>query len=102
MQSIFLCAPIKKCPVKYVVLIRAEMLLFVILKKTLKSHHLSGPGKVRVSPSGCLGRCRLGPCLVIYPEGVWYSYTSTDDLDTIIQTHLIDGKVCEAHLIPDE
>lgn len=72
------------------------------LKKTLKSHHLSGPGKVRVSPSGCLGRCRLGPCLVIYPEGVWYSYTSTDDLDTIIQTHLIDGKVCEAHLIPDE
>jgi (2Fe-2S) ferredoxin len=72
---------------------------FKYLKKALKSEGLSGPGKIRVSPSGCLGRCKLGPCLVIYPEGVWYTYASTDDLDEIIQTHLVNGKVCTQHAL---
>jgi (2Fe-2S) ferredoxin len=46
---------------------------------------------VRVNASGCLDRCELGPTMVIYPEGVWYSYASEADLDEIIQTHLIEG-----------
>jgi (2Fe-2S) ferredoxin len=46
---------------------------------------------VRVNASGCLDRCELGPTMVIYPEGVWYSFTSQADLDEIIQTHLIEG-----------
>ncbi|HUT50816.1 MAG TPA: (2Fe-2S) ferredoxin domain-containing protein [Alphaproteobacteria bacterium] len=46
---------------------------------------------VRVNAAGCLDRCELGPTMVIYPEGVWYSYASEADLDEIIQTHLIDG-----------
>jgi (2Fe-2S) ferredoxin len=71
-------------------------------KKALKSHGLSGPGNIRVSSSGCLGRCKLGPCLVIYPEGVWYTYASTDDIDEIIQTHLIDGNICERLLLTRE
>lgn len=46
---------------------------------------------VRVNAAGCLDRCELGPTMVIYPEGVWYSYASEADLDEIIQTHLIEG-----------
>lgn len=55
-----------------------------------------GLGKqVRVNNAGCLDRCELGPCLVIYPEGVWYSFTDKADIDEILQTHLIEGKRVE-------
>src|SRR5262245_49302784 len=40
---------------------------------------------VRVSRAGCLGRCVLGPSLVIYPEGVWYSYRTEQDIDEIVE-----------------
>lgn len=61
-------------------------------KKKLVEAKLHGPDKYRISSSGCLGRCKLGPCIVIYPEGTWYSYQSKDDIDTIIANHLIIGE----------
>lgn len=39
---------------------------------------------VRVSQSGCLGKCNLGPNVVIYPQGIWYAHTSLDDVPDII------------------
>ena len=45
----------------------------------------------RVNAAGCLDRCELGPVMVIYPEGVWYTYKTTADIDEILQTHLVDG-----------
>jgi (2Fe-2S) ferredoxin len=51
--------------------------------------------KVRVNNAGCLNRCKLGPMLVIYPEGIWYRYESTEDIDEIIDSHIIHGKVVE-------
>ncbi|WP_158047741.1 (2Fe-2S) ferredoxin domain-containing protein [Skermanella pratensis] len=51
--------------------------------------------KVRVNSAGCLERCELGPALVIYPEGVWYTFTSQEDIDEILQTHVIDGRRVE-------
>ncbi len=74
---------------------------FEYLKKKLKALGLHGPGKIRVSRSGCLGRCDLGPCIVLYPEGVWYTYASFDDLDEIIQVHLVKGNLVERLIIPD-
>src|SRR5262249_49795201 len=50
-----------------------------------------GLKKVRINSAGCLDRCELGPTVVIYPEGVWYSVTSKADIDEVLQTHLIDG-----------
>ena len=41
---------------------------------------------VRVSQSGCLGRCGNGPNVMLYPQGVWYSQTSLDDVDDILCT----------------
>ena len=61
-------------------------------KKQLVEYKLHGPGKFRVSESGCLGRCGLGPCVVIYPEAVWYSYQSKEDIDKIIEMHLVQDK----------
>ena len=74
---------------------------FDYLKMKLKQFDLHGPGKIRVSRSGCLGRCGEGPCIVIYPEGVWYTYTSYEDLDEIIETHLLAGNTVARLLIPN-
>ena len=46
---------------------------------------------VRVNIAGCLDRCELGPTMVIYPEGTWYTYRTTEDLDEILETHVIRG-----------
>lgn len=51
-----------------------------------------GIPNVRVNASQCLDRCELGPTMVIYPEGIWYRYRSTADIDEIIESHLIGGK----------
>ncbi len=75
----------------------AEM--FSYTKGQLKEMDLLGEGKVRVSHSGCLGRCKLGPCIVIYPEQVWYTYETRADIDEIIQSHVIQNKVVERLVI---
>ncbi|QMT58942.1 MULTISPECIES: (2Fe-2S) ferredoxin domain-containing protein [unclassified Legionella] len=75
---------------------------FDYLKSRLLELEMHGPGKVRVSKSGCLGRCSSGPCIVIYPEGVWYSYSSFSDIDEIIEQHLISGNIAEQLLIDQE
>jgi (2Fe-2S) ferredoxin len=46
---------------------------------------------VRINAAGCLDRCELGPTLVIYPEGVWYSCPTTADIDEVLETHLKNG-----------
>lgn len=68
---------------------------FNYLKAQLKAQKLHGPSKIRVSKSGCLGRCDLGPCIIIYPEGIWYTYTSFGDIDEIIQRALINNEVID-------
>ena len=50
-----------------------------------------GLKNVRINSSGCLDRCELGPTMVIYPEGVWYSVTNQQDIDEVLQTHLVEG-----------
>ena len=58
---------------------------------------------VRINGSGCLDRCELGATMVIYPEGVWYSYRTRADLDEILQTHLVeDGRVERLLLRPED
>jgi (2Fe-2S) ferredoxin len=64
-------------------------------KNRVKELGLAGKGKVRVNQSGCLDRCEEGPVLVIYPEGVWYTYVDRQDVDEIIQEHLVNGRVVE-------
>lgn len=64
-------------------------------KARCKTLNLSGPGKVRINKAGCLDRCEHGPVCVIYPEGVWYTAVDKDDIDEIIERHLINGEVVE-------
>ena len=50
-----------------------------------------GLNDVRINTSGCLNRCKYGPVMVIYPEGVWYAFRTSEDVDEILQTHVING-----------
>src|SRR5580700_3020231 len=58
------------------------------MKKRAKELDLE---EVRINTAGCLERCELGPCVVIYPEGVWYAPKNEQDCDEIIATHLQKG-----------
>ena len=64
-------------------------------KSRVKALGLSGEGKVRVNQAGCLDRCEEGPCVVVYPEAVWYTYVDQADIDEIVEEHLQHGRVVE-------
>lgn len=50
-----------------------------------------GIKRVRINNSGCLDRCELGPTMVVYPEGVWYSCATEEEVDEVLRVHLIEG-----------
>jgi len=61
-----------------------------------------GVDRIRINQSGCLDRCELGPTMVIYPEGVWYTFATAADVDEIISEHLQnDRRVERLMLQPD-
>lgn len=54
----------------------------------------------RVNSAGCLDRCELGPCLVIYPEGIWYRIASREDVDRVLEAHLLGGGRADELMLP--
>jgi (2Fe-2S) ferredoxin len=71
-------------------------------KSRIKAAGLAGPGGVRVNKAGCLDRCAGGPVAVVYPEAVWYSYVDQQDIDEIVESHLMNGQVVERLLLAPE
>ncbi|MFT4065541.1 (2Fe-2S) ferredoxin domain-containing protein [Paraburkholderia sp.] len=62
-------------------------------KSRISELKLAGPGKIRINQAGCLDRCDEGPVMVVYPEGVWYTFVEREDIDEIIDEHLVKGRV---------
>lgn len=69
------------------------------LKTRVKALGLSGKNNIRVSSAGCMGRCAQGPTLVIYPEGIWYTYKNIEDIEEILTNHLQHGQQVERLLL---
>jgi len=69
-------------------------------KKRLKELGLSH--EVRANASGCLDACEFGVTVLIYPEQVWYGGVTVDDVEEIIQSHVINNKPVERLFIKDE
>lgn len=69
-------------------------------KQRVKAEGLAGPGGVRVNKAGCLDRCAGGPVAVVYPEGTWYTFVDTHDIDEIVDSHLKNGQVVQRLLLP--
>lgn len=57
-------------------------------------------GKVRANQAGCLDTCAMGPSVVIYPEGVWYTVKSKEDVAELVESHIVKGEVVERLLMP--
>ena len=51
--------------------------------------------EVKVVQTGCFGLCALGPVVIIYPDGTFYSNVTVDDVAEIVSEHLLKGRVVE-------
>lgn len=55
--------------------------------------------KVGVNGATCLGPCTLGASVVVYPEGTWYAQVRPDDVEEIVEQHIVEGKPVERLLL---
>jgi (2Fe-2S) ferredoxin len=51
--------------------------------------------QVRANTSGCLDACEFGASIVVYPDQIWYGGVTIDDVEEIIQSHIINNKPVE-------
>ena len=57
--------------------------------------------EIKVIRTGCFGLCALGPIVVVYPEGAFYSQIKVEDVSEIVDEHLIKGRIVK-HLLYDD
>ena len=51
--------------------------------------------EVKIVQTGCFGLCALGPIMIIYPEGTFYSRVTPEDVPEIVSEHLLKGRIVE-------
>ena len=61
------------------------------LKEEIERQGLSD--EVNVITTGCFGLCALGPIMVVYPEGSFYSMVKVEDIPEIVEEHLLKGRI---------
>ena len=49
--------------------------------------------EIKVIKTGCFGLCALGPIMIVYPEGCFYSEVKVDDIPEIVEEHLLKGRM---------
>lgn len=69
-------------------------------KKRLKELGLSP--NVRANAAGCLDACEFGVTVLVYPEQTWYGGVKLDDVEEIIQSHILNNKPVERLFIKDK
>ena len=61
------------------------------LEENLKEKNLEN--EIKVVKTGCFGLCALGPIMIVYPEGVFYSMVTPEDIPEIVEEHFLKGRV---------
>ncbi|MBQ8584549.1 MAG: 4Fe-4S binding protein [Clostridia bacterium] len=51
--------------------------------------------EVKLVQTGCFGLCALGPIVIVYPDGTFYSRVTADDVKEIVEEHLLKGRIVE-------
>ena len=51
--------------------------------------------EIKVVDTGCHGFCEKGPIVIVYPEGVFYCQVTEDDINDIVEEHLLKGRIVE-------
>ena len=57
--------------------------------------------EVKVVQTGCFGLCALGPIMIVYPEGTFYSRVTVDDVPEIVSEHLLKGRLVQRLVYDD-
>ncbi len=57
--------------------------------------------EIKVIRTGCFGLCALGPIMIVYPEGSFYSQVKVEDIPEIVEEHLLKGRIV-TRLLYDE
>ena len=61
--------------------------------ENLEKHGLTD--EIRIVQTGCFGLCALGPVVIVYPDGTFYSMVKPEDVPEIVEEHLLKGRVVE-------
>ena len=69
------------------------------LEAELKANGLEN--EVKVVKTGCFGLCALGPIMIVYPEGCFYSEVKPEHVPEIVSEHLLKGRIVK-HLLYKE
>ena len=68
-------------------------------EKALEKYNLTE--EIKLVRTGCFGLCALGPVVIIYPDGTFYSRVSPEDVDEIVEEHLLKGRRVERLVYDD-
>ncbi len=66
-------------------------------KEEIKKRGLKG--RVRANKAGCMDACSMGPSVVVYPDGVWYTVRTREDVTEIMDRHIERGEIVERFLM---
>ena len=74
--------------------------LFTKLEGELQAKGLEN--EIKIVQTGCFGLCALGPIMIVYPEGTFYSRVTVDDIPEIVEEHLLKGRIVERLVYNDK
>lgn len=69
------------------------------LHEALERHELAK--EVRVVETGCFGFCKMGPIVMVYPEGAFYCQVKPEDAEELVSEHLLKGRIVERLLFQE-
>ena len=49
--------------------------------------------EIKIVQTGCFGLCALGPVMIVYPDGTFYSRVTPEDIPEIVEEHLLKGRI---------
>ena len=67
--------------------------LMTSFEENLKKYELDQ--EVKIVQTGCFGLCALGPVVIVYPDGTFYSRVTEGDVEEIVSEHLLKGRIVE-------
>lgn len=68
-------------------------------KKQLREFNLDE--EIKIVQTGCFGLCALGPVVIVYPDGTFYSRVTPEDVSEIVESHLLKGHIVERLVYSD-